>query len=64
VRMWEFYLATSEMSFRSQSLMNIQIQMTKRQGIVPLTRTYVAEAEARLRRAERKKVPKFQLAGE
>jgi cyclopropane-fatty-acyl-phospholipid synthase len=64
VRMWEFYLASSEMSFRSQSLMNIQIQITKRQGIVPMTRSYIAEAETRLRRAERKKAPKFQLAGE
>ena len=64
VRMWEFYLASSEMAFRSQMLMNIQIQITKRQGVVPMTRTYVAEAEARLRRAERKKVPIFQLAGE
>jgi cyclopropane-fatty-acyl-phospholipid synthase len=64
VRMWEFYLASSEMSFRSESLMNIQIQITKHQGIVPMTRTYIAEAEARLRRAERKKAPKFQLAGE
>jgi cyclopropane-fatty-acyl-phospholipid synthase len=62
VRMWEFYLASSEMAFRSQMLMNIQIQITKRQGVVPMTRTYVAEAEARLRRA--KKATKFQLAGE
>ena len=64
VRMWEFYLASSEMAFRSQMLMNIQIQITKRQGVVPMTRTYVAEAEARLRRAEPKKATKFQLAGE
>ena len=42
VRMWEFYLASSEMAFRSQMLINIQIQITKRQGVVPMTRTYVA----------------------
>src|SRR6201996_6965923 len=34
-RMWEFYLASSEMSFRKQNLMNFQIQITKRQGVVP-----------------------------
>ena len=34
-RMWEFYLAASEMSFRKQNLMNFQVQITKRQGTVP-----------------------------
>jgi cyclopropane-fatty-acyl-phospholipid synthase len=37
-RMWEFYLAASEMSFRKQNLMNFQIQLTKRQRVVPMTR--------------------------
>src|SRR6188508_3463892 len=31
VRMWEFYLAASEMSFREQNMMVMQIQLTKRQ---------------------------------
>ena len=48
-RMWEFYLAASEMSFRKQNLMNFQIQITKRQGVVPITRDYVAQEEAKLR---------------
>ena len=48
-RMWEFYLACSEMSFRKQNLMNFQIQLTKRQGVVPMTRDYIAREEARLR---------------
>lgn len=65
VRMWEFYLAASEMSFRKQALMNFQIQITKRQGIVPMTRGYIADAEERLRQAEtRAEAPKFRLAGE
>ena len=51
-RMWEFYLAASEMSFRKQNLMNFQIQLTKRQGIVPITRDYIAREEARLRGVE------------
>jgi cyclopropane-fatty-acyl-phospholipid synthase len=63
-RMWEFYLASSEMSFRKQNLMNFQIQLTKRQGIVPMTRDYVTREEARLRSVERNTRPKLQLAGE
>ena len=63
-RMWEFYLAASEMSFRKQNLMNFQIQLTKRQGIVPITRDYIAREEARLRGVELGKRPRLQLAGE
>ena len=63
-RMWEFYLAASEMSFRKQNLMNFQIQLTKRQGIVPITRDYIAREEARLRGVEQGKQPRLQLAGE
>jgi cyclopropane-fatty-acyl-phospholipid synthase len=63
-RMWEFYLAASEMSFRKQNLMNFQIQLTRRQEIVPMTRNYIALEEARLRGVELGKQPKLQLAGE
>jgi cyclopropane-fatty-acyl-phospholipid synthase len=63
-RMWEFYLAGSEMSFRKQNLMNFQIQLTKRQGIVPITRDYITREEARLRGVEQGKPPRLQLAGE
>lgn len=64
VRMWEFYLAASEMSFRKQNMMNFQIQLTKRQGIVPMTRDYIAREESRLRAAEGQRGPRLQLAGE
>jgi cyclopropane-fatty-acyl-phospholipid synthase len=63
-RMWEFYLASSEMSFRKQNLMNFQIQITKRQGVVPMTRDYIAREEAKLRGIERGKQPRLQIAGE
>jgi cyclopropane-fatty-acyl-phospholipid synthase len=64
VRMWEFYLAGSEMSFRQQNLMVFQIQISKRQSIVPITRDYVLAAEAQLRgRETRERVP-MRLAGE
>jgi cyclopropane-fatty-acyl-phospholipid synthase len=63
VRMWEFYLASSEMGFRNVNMMNLQIQLTKRQGIVPMTRDYVGREEARLRHLERGRIPRLQLAG-
>ena len=40
-RMWEFYLAAAEMAFREQAMMVFQIQLTKRQGVVPMTRDYI-----------------------
>jgi cyclopropane-fatty-acyl-phospholipid synthase len=52
------------MSFRKQNLMNFQIQLTKRQGIVPITRDYITIEEARLRGIEQGKQPRLQLAGE
>jgi cyclopropane-fatty-acyl-phospholipid synthase len=62
--MWEFYLAASEMSFRKQNLMNFQVQITKRQGTVPMTRDYIQRGEAKLRDLEQKQRPRFQIAGE
>jgi len=64
VRMWEFYLAASEMSFREQNMMVMQIQLTKRQGVVPITRNYIASEERRLAAAENKRRPPLRLAGE
>jgi cyclopropane-fatty-acyl-phospholipid synthase len=64
VRMWEFYLASSEMSFREQNLMVFQIQLTKRQGVVPMTRDYIGREERRLRDAEGERHPPLRLAGE
>src|SRR5882762_5009209 len=63
-KMWEFYLACSEMSFRTQGLMNFQIQFAKRQGVVPMTRDYIGREEARLRGVERGQRPRLQIAGE
>jgi cyclopropane-fatty-acyl-phospholipid synthase len=51
-RMWEFYLAGSETSFRVDGNMVFQLQLAKRQESVPLTRDYIPEREAELRRRE------------
>ena len=64
VRMWEFYLAASEMAFREQAMMVMQIQLTKRQDVVPITRDYIAREEARLRALEGGQRPPLRLAGE
>jgi cyclopropane-fatty-acyl-phospholipid synthase len=64
LRMWEFYLAASEMAFRKQNMMVFQIQLTKRQGVVPITRDYIAAAEVRLRASEQGRRPPLRLAGE
>jgi cyclopropane-fatty-acyl-phospholipid synthase len=64
VRMWEFYLAASEMAFREQGLMVLQMQLTKRQGVVPMTRDYIERETARLRGREGQRRPPLRLAGE
>jgi cyclopropane-fatty-acyl-phospholipid synthase len=64
VRMWEFYLAASEMAFREQAMCVTQIQLTHRQGVVPITRDYIAREEQRLRAAEGGQRPPLRLAGE
>ena len=64
LRMWEFYLAASEMAFREQAMMVFQIQLTKRQGVVPMTRDYTAREEARLRAIESASWPPLRIAGE
>ena len=64
VRMWEFYLAAAEVGFREQAMMVFQIQLTKRQDVVPMTRDYIMCAEAQLRAREGKSQPPLRLAGE
>ncbi len=44
-RMWEFYLAGCEISFRYMNQMVFQMQLARRQDAVPLTRDYIAEWE-------------------
>jgi len=64
VRMWEFYLACSEMAFRMGEMVVFQIQMTKRKGLIPTRRDYIAREEAQLRTAEAAYAPPLRLAGE
>ena len=51
-RMWEFYLAGSETAFRVDGHMVFQIQIAKRQDVVPRTRDFIGDREAQLGRRE------------
>jgi len=64
VRMWEFYLASSEMAFRHQGMMVFQIQLAKRVDAVPITRDYIPREENRLRALERNTRAPLRMAGE
>jgi cyclopropane-fatty-acyl-phospholipid synthase len=46
-RMFEFYLAGSELAFRRQGHVNFQIQLTREQSAVPLARDYITEHDRR-----------------
>ncbi|MBX3595968.1 MAG: class I SAM-dependent methyltransferase [Rhizobiaceae bacterium] len=47
-RMWEFYLAGSEAAFRWQDMMVFQIQLTRRNDTLPITRNYMEKCEKAL----------------
>ncbi len=64
VRMWEFYLACSEMAFREGDMVVFQIQVAKQKGLTPATRDYIAREGARLRGIEAGYAAPLQLAGE
>ncbi len=61
-RMWEFYLAASEMAFRYSGMNNFQIQFGKEQNVLPLTRDYIHEQENQLRKIEAK-TPFLKMVG-
>jgi len=50
-RMWEFYLAGSEMSFREGEMMVFQVQLAKQHAAVPLQRDYISHDEAAFKTA-------------
>ena len=52
-RMWEFYLAGSETSFRHAGSMVFQLQIAKHHDAVPLTRDYIIDWERAQKRRER-----------
>jgi cyclopropane-fatty-acyl-phospholipid synthase len=61
-RMWLFYLAGAESSFRYGGMINWQVQFLRSRKAVPMTRDYMYEESARLRGLE--EPPKWHLAAE
>ena len=51
-RMWQFYLAGAEQSFRHGAMVNWQLITVKDRAAIPMTREWIAEESARLRAAE------------
>jgi cyclopropane-fatty-acyl-phospholipid synthase len=56
-RMWEFYLAGSEAAFRWQDMVVFQIQLARKNDVLPLTRDYIARNEEAIRQLEAKAKP-------
>jgi cyclopropane-fatty-acyl-phospholipid synthase len=48
-RMWQFYLAGAATSFEGGSMCNFQVQYARRRDTLPITRDYMALAEAQYR---------------
>jgi cyclopropane-fatty-acyl-phospholipid synthase len=61
-RMWEFYLAGAEMSFRREGQVVFQIQLAKRVDTLPLTRDYMLESERTMRFAGTEHMPRASRA--
>jgi cyclopropane-fatty-acyl-phospholipid synthase len=61
-RMWEFYLAGAEMSFRREGQVVFQIQLAKRVDTLPMTRDYMLESERTMRFAGTEHMPRASRA--
>jgi cyclopropane-fatty-acyl-phospholipid synthase len=62
VRMWEFYLAGSEMAFTHENFFIFQMQIVKNRTAVPDNRDYIYEREAELRDFEQRRIPLDKIA--
>jgi len=62
VRMWEFYLAGSEMAFTHEAFHIFQMQIVKKRTAVPDNRDYIYEKEAELRAFEQQRIPLDKIA--
>ncbi|MDT0508664.1 cyclopropane-fatty-acyl-phospholipid synthase family protein [Novosphingobium sp. MMS21-SN21R] len=59
-RMWQFYLAGAEQSFRHGNMVNFHIQTVKRRSALPMTRDYIQQEWARLSALD--EAPEWHLA--
>lgn len=61
-RMWLYYLAGAEQSFRHGDMVNWQLIYVKDRSAIPMTREWIMEESARLRAADEGNVPDWHLA--
>lgn len=62
-RMWEFYLASAEASFRFTKLTVVQMQMVKQRGRVPLTRDYQYQHTTAVKKTESSEIEPLSKLG-
>jgi Cyclopropane fatty acid synthase and related methyltransferases len=62
VRMWEFYLAGSEMAFTHENFFIFQMQIVKKRNAVPDNRDYIYEREEELKNIEQRRSPLDRIA--
>ena len=60
-RMWLFYLAGAEQSFRHGGMVNWQLLYVKDRAAIPMTRDYMEQEASRLREADAVNVPTWHL---
>jgi cyclopropane-fatty-acyl-phospholipid synthase len=51
-RMWEFYLISAEMMFRTGSQLVFQMQLARKRDAVPIVRDYVTDLQRQYRQSE------------
>jgi cyclopropane-fatty-acyl-phospholipid synthase len=57
-RMWDFYLAGSELAFRRENLVVFQVQVARRNDSLPIVRDYMLESERTMRFAGIERMPR------
>src|SRR5439155_25969837 len=56
-RMWEFYLISAEMMFRTGSQLVFHMQLSRKRDAAPIVRDYVTDLQRRYREIETERLP-------
>ena len=56
-RMWEFYLISAEMMFRTGSQLVFHMQLSRKRDAVPITRDYITDVQRRYKALEAERLP-------
>jgi cyclopropane-fatty-acyl-phospholipid synthase len=60
-RMWEFYLVSAEMMFRTGSQLVFHMQLTKKRDAAPIVRDYVTDVQRRYKAQEAEWLAAFKI---